>query len=1028
MASLPNSPNHRPGRLAWIAAAVGGGVWGLGLARVLAHDLRVAFTHQWAGVAVVVLLGALAAVIVHRQLIESTPGAGSRAGWYLPLFLPTADLLASDPQPWRGPALLVGAIGFAVALVTRPSKARWFLLSVLIPLLVYLPDISPYVGRADTFEFQVIGPQLGIAHPSGYPLYTLLCKLFSLLPGGTPAWRVNLTSAVFASLAAGFLFLALAVWAEGETSQWGYGLAFCAALILAFSPTLWARAIEAEVYALNALLVTLALWLTVRWQGERLPPDRAWPVLGLILGVSLASHVTLGALGLVAVTGLLTAGRRPGARAWGAAVVLGLLGLALYAYIPLRWPAVTGGERMSLTTFLRFVSNADSGGALRPLAFYRDLSRWSLVGQRLLAQVGWAGLALAAIGLASLAFKMPALALGTSLAFAAWIWFNLGFYVADPDYSAFLIPAHVLLVFWLGRGAQTVLGHLGWGRRQAGGAREDADARVVVPRKTTGDLYRPMAVTAMALFALGQLWETGPALDTVSQGRADELWARHVLQLPLANGAAILADSEKFPPLYYLQQVEGIRPDLEMVTLFSEAQYRADLETRLAAGQPVYLARYLPGMDAFGVSAMGPLVAVAPSALAGTQGPSGVAFGEDLVLHAYGLEADSASRPLHHLTLTWQVVAQPRDDLEVRLRLVDRETGHTVWQADAIRPVAGYTTTTAWQAGWQVDDYHALAWPAWLPPRDYDLEVALFPRFDDQGLSVDGTRRVWHPLDHVTVPAQPGPALSQSLDIRYGSDAWLVGIGAPAEVTVGRAFWLDLTWWCGPQALSLPDPQAHLLPVEGGAPTATEAALQGDGAAFGFCAEDLPLPVLRRYALTAPSQPGRYRLEFGVGTGNARCGWLHGETSACALAELTVVSPAGAGLASFNGGIVLVDAHVDASEVLAGGPLLVDLTWRAQESLAQNYTVFVQVVGPDGQLYGQVDSWPVQGARPTTSWQAGDTIEDRYRFFVDGEAPPGDYRVIVGWYLLADMTRLAVVDSSGREIADYWQIGAFALP
>jgi hypothetical protein len=140
------------------------------------------------------------------------------------------------------------------------------------------------------------------------------------------------------------------------------------------------------------------------------------------------------------------------------------------------------------------------------------------------------------------------------------------------------------------------------------------------------------------------------------------------------------------------------------------------------------------------------------------------------------------------------------------------------------------------------------------------------------------------------------------------------------------------------------------------------------------------------------------------------------------------VLPGGEGIANYANKILLVDAEVDAEGVPAGGPLLVNLQWRALRAMTKDYTVFVQVVGPDGQLYGQVDSWPVQGARPTGGWDVGEELWDSYQVYVDADAPNGEYRVIVGWYLLADMSRLPVVDAQGREIGDYIRVDTFALP
>ena len=99
---------------------------------------------------------------------------------------------------------------FLARLSASPRQWRWlgilFTWLALFPL--YLLTMPAVAGRADTFEFQVVIPQLGIAHPTGYPLYILLGRLFAALPIGTVAWRINLASAVFATLAASLIYLA----------------------------------------------------------------------------------------------------------------------------------------------------------------------------------------------------------------------------------------------------------------------------------------------------------------------------------------------------------------------------------------------------------------------------------------------------------------------------------------------------------------------------------------------------------------------------------------------------------------------------------------------------------------------------------------------------------------------------------------------------------------------------------------------------------------------------------------------------
>src|SRR6476659_2694722 len=119
-------------------------------------------------------------------------------------------------------------------------------------LALYTATLLPGVGSGDTAEFQRVAPTLGVAHPTGYPLYTIMGWLWSQLPlGGTPAWRMNLFSAFAAALAVGTLFLA--AHALGQSRL----VAAAVALTLAVSSTFWSQATIAEVYALAALIQAL---------------------------------------------------------------------------------------------------------------------------------------------------------------------------------------------------------------------------------------------------------------------------------------------------------------------------------------------------------------------------------------------------------------------------------------------------------------------------------------------------------------------------------------------------------------------------------------------------------------------------------------------------------------------------------------------------------------------------------------------------------------------------------------------------
>ncbi len=90
-----------------------------------------------------------------------------------------------------------------------------------------------------------------------------------------------------------------------------------------------------------------------------------------------------------------------------------------------------------------------------------------------------------------------------------------------------------------------------------------------------------------------------------------------------------------------------------------------------------------------------------------------------------------------------------------------------------------------------------------------------------------------------------------------------------------------------------------------------------------------------------------------------------------------------------------------------------DLTlyWQAQEEFEESYTVFVHVLDEAGRLRAQRDSLPLDGMYPTSSWLAGQVVEDRHQLFM--EMPIGSYRLAVGMYALDTMERLEVRDVAG---------------
>lgn len=165
----------------------------------------------------------------------------------------------------------------------RKISQKWgFYLTGLIILggsfFLYIRTLAPTILEGDGAEFQTLACTLGIAHTTGYPFYLMLGKLFTFLPVGDIAYRVNLMSAV---CAAGAVFLAYFIMLRLVKNL---PSAFLASIFLAISYTLWSQAIIAEVYTLNLLGVSLLLYLIFRWNknwypkflSDSSPSDEPW--------------------------------------------------------------------------------------------------------------------------------------------------------------------------------------------------------------------------------------------------------------------------------------------------------------------------------------------------------------------------------------------------------------------------------------------------------------------------------------------------------------------------------------------------------------------------------------------------------------------------------------------------------------------------------------------------------------------------------------------------------------------------------
>jgi hypothetical protein len=124
--------------------------------------------------------------------------------------------------------------------------------------------------------------------------------------------------------------------------------------------------------------------------------------------------------------------------------------------------------------------------------------------------------------------------------------------------------------------------------------------------------------------------------------------------------------------------------------------------------------------------------------------------------------------------------------------------------------------------------------------------------------------------------------------------------------------------------------------------------------------------------------------------------------------------------ANFENRLVLVGADLAPGPVAPGSTLRVTLYWQALAEMDIPYTVFLHLLGSDGQVVVGHDAEPAGGARPTTGWVPGEYVADPHEVLIPADLAPGEYVVEVGVYDagVPKMPRLSILGDEGQVEAD----------
>ncbi|MGB8647057.1 MAG: glycosyltransferase family 39 protein [Anaerolineae bacterium] len=374
--------------------------------------------------------------------------------------------------------------------------------------------------------------------------------------------------------------------------------------------------------------------------------------------------------------------------------------------------------------------------------------------------------------------------------------------------------------------------------------------------------------------------------------------------------------------------------------------------------------------------------------------------------------------------LYWQALDTFADDYQVALRIVDAQGN--IWGRQDRRP-AGYTyPTTRWNKGENLFGAYTVPLLPGAPAGDYFVTVTFFTAADQTGLDVLAANGApvgkSFKLGPVKVlPAQKQPnvldlKIQHTVTLRAGP-LTLLGYNLGREqASTGEAVPVSLFW-----RVEEPPAGDYRFQIQFGDKASAALPLAND--AYPTAQWHVGEIVRGQYLIQVPpdASAGQTDLQVKLVGPDTRTVDLT-QPFTIQKTDRVFVAPQAVFKqdANFSNLVGLSGYNVSAPQIRAGDTLTVTLNWKALGKMDRPYTVFVHLLDKESKPWGQKDAQPLGGGRPTPTWVEGEYLSDAYAFQVKPDAPPGEYRVEIGWYDAADPTfaRLQVIDANGGGAGD----------
>ena len=238
----------------------------------------------------------------------------------------------------------------------------------LLTFSTYLLTLCPTVSTGDSGELISAAYTLGVPHSPGYPLFCLFGKLFTFIPIGSIAYRVNLMSAFFASFSAVVIYFIIFRLINQLNPQASFINKFLPAaissLMYGYSNTFWSQAVNAEVYTIWIFFLSLSFLTLLVWSEKK--KDSLLYLFSFLYGVSFTCH-QLSVFFAPGCLALILMYRPKIWREWKTLFLMFdffLLGLCLYLYAPIRAaanPGMNWNRIQDINGFVDYLSRRQYG-------------------------------------------------------------------------------------------------------------------------------------------------------------------------------------------------------------------------------------------------------------------------------------------------------------------------------------------------------------------------------------------------------------------------------------------------------------------------------------------------------------------------------------------------------------------------------------------------------------------------------------------------------------------------------------------